>query len=147
MFLTAFSAVQNSGFFGNLGQRIQEGGAFAMTLIVICFLIMFFLIVMAFLKLKAPHAIFGKSLKLINQIALIALVVGLFNQWLGLIQVFDAFESLNDIEPIAFASGLKITLLSPIFGGFVFLIGRIMTFVLTWVRREKQGDFNMEAKS
>lgn len=114
-----------------------------MTLIVICFLIMIFLIVMAFLKLKAPHAAFNKSVKLINQIALIALVVGLFNQWLGLIQVFDAFESLNDVEPSAFASGLKVTLLSPIFGGFVFLIGRIMTFVLTWVRREKLEDLHI----
>jgi hypothetical protein len=142
MLLTTFNAVQSSGFFGTLGQRIQEGGAFAMTLIVISFLIMIFLIVMAFLKLKAAHAAFHKSIKLINQIALIALVVGLFNQWLGLIQVFDAFSSLNDVEPSAFASGLKVTLLSPIFGGFVFLIGRIMTFVLTWIRREKLKDLH-----
>ena len=143
--LTTFAAVQRPGFFEVLGDRIQEGGTFAMSLIVICFLVMLFLIARAFLKLKAPHTTFSKSVKLINQIALIALVVGLFNQWLGLIQVFDAFESLNDVEPSAFASGLKITLLSPIFGGFVFLIGRIMTFVLTWVRREKQEDLMIKS--
>ncbi|HEA31392.1 MAG TPA: hypothetical protein ENH91_15590 [Leeuwenhoekiella sp.] len=146
MFLLISSAVQHPGFFETLGNRIQEGGTFAMSLIVICFLIMLFLIVRAFLKLKAAHAIFNKLLKLINQIALIALVVGLFNQWLGLIQVFDAFESLNDIEPEVFAGGLKVTLLSPIFGGFVFIIGRIMTFVLTWIRREKDEHLDIDSQ-
>ncbi|MGB3776308.1 MAG: hypothetical protein WA951_13710 [Leeuwenhoekiella sp.] len=106
---------------------------------------MLFLIVRAFLKLKAPQLIFEKSLKLINQLALIAVVVGLFNQWLGLIQVFDAFESLNDIEPQLFAGGIKITLLSPVFGGFVFLFGRIMTFILTWLRNEGQEDLNLKS--
>lgn len=147
MLLSIFTAFQSSGFFGVLGDRIQEGGTFAMSLIVICFLIMIFLIIRAFLKLKAPSIVFDKVLKLINQIALIAIVVGLFNQWLGLIQVFDAFESLNDVGPEAFASGLKITLLSPIFGGFVFLIGRIMTFVLTWIRNEEQESLNLKSES
>ena len=39
MLLIIFSAVQHPGFFETLGNRIQEGGPFAMTLIVICFLI------------------------------------------------------------------------------------------------------------
>jgi len=147
MLLTISSVEQHPGFFETLGNRIQEGGTFAMSLIVICFLIMLFLIVRAFLKLKAPSSVFNKLIKLINQIALIALVVGLFNQWLGLIHVFDAFESLNAIDPQVFAGGLKITLLSPIFGGFVFIIGRIMTFVLTWIRREEHEPLNMESES
>ncbi|WP_031425509.1 hypothetical protein [Flavimarina sp. Hel_I_48] len=138
MLLSTRIALQSKGFFGVLGERIQEGGTFAMSLIVISFLIMLFLIVRAFLKLKAPKTIFDKLIKLINQLALIALTIGLFNQWLGLIQVFDSFESLNDVEPQVFASGLKITLLSVIFGGFVFLVGRIMTFVLTWFRQESE---------
>jgi len=139
-------AQQHRGFFEVLGDRIQEGGTFAMSLIVICFLIMLFLNVQAFLKLKAPQLIFEKLIKLINQLALIAIVVGLFNQWLGLIQVFDAFSSLNEIETQDFANGLKITLLSPIFGGFVFLFGRIMTFVLTWIRNENLLEQPIESK-
>ena len=147
MLLNLFVIQPRPGFFEVLGSRIEEGGPFAMSLIVLSFLLMLFLIVRAFLKLKAPKLIFDKSIKLINQLALIALVVGLFNQWLGLIQVFDAFESLNEIEPQLFAGGIKITLLSPIFGGFVFLFGRIMTFVLTWIRAEKEDNFNIESNA
>lgn len=137
--------VQNPGFFKILAMRIQEGGPVAMSFILLCFLVILYLSVRAFLKLKAPRPVFDKALKLINQLALLALVVGLFNQWLGLIQVFDAFESLNDIDPQVFAGGIKITLLSPVFGGFVFLFGRIMTFLLTWFRNEKHEDLNLQS--
>lgn len=138
MVVSQHIALQGRGFFSVLGDRIQEGGAFAMTMILIAFGIMLFLIVRAFMKLKAPALLFNKLIKLINQLALIALVIGLFNQWLGLIQVFDAFESIDEVNAQGFASGLKVTLLSVVFGGFVFLVGRIMTFVLTWIRTEKQ---------
>ena len=145
MLLTSLITVERPGFFGILAMRIQEGGTFAMSLILISFLIMLFLILRAFLKLRAPHSVFNKALKLINQLALIALVVGLFNQWLGLIQAFDAFESINDMNAQVFAGGLKITLLSPVFGGFVFIVGRIMTFVLTWIRRDHEEDIEVKA--
>lgn len=138
--------LQQRGFFNILGDRIQEGGTFAMSLILISFFIMIFLIVRAFLKLKATKIVFHKSIKLINQLALIALTIGFFNQWLGLIQVFDAFSSLSDVEPQVFASGLKVTLLSVISGGFVFLFGRIMTFVLTWIRKENLPEQPIESK-
>lgn len=128
---------QNQNFFGVLYQRIQEGGPLAMSLILISFLLLLFFIVRAALKLNAPHHIFRKSVSLINQISLIALVIGLFSQFIGLIQVFDAFEAIGDINPSLFAGGLKITLLPPIFGGFTFLVGRLAIFILNWLRDAK----------
>ena len=127
---------QNRGFFSIFYSRIQEGGLFAMTLIVICLFIMLFLIVQASRKIKSPYLLFKKQISLINQIALLALVIAFFNQILGLIQVFDAFESLDNISPQLMGGGIKITLLSPLFGGFVFLIGRIATFILSWIRKD-----------
>lgn len=107
-----------------------------MSLILICFLLVLFLIVRAAMKLKSPTHIFQKSVTLINQLALLALVIGLFAQFIGLIQIFDAFEALGDINPTLFAGGLKVTLLAPIFGGFTFLIGRMASFILNWIRNE-----------
>lgn len=128
------SVIQNNGFFSVLFERIQEGGPFWMTLIIICFLLMLFLIVSAILKLKSSHHIFKKSISLINQIALLALVIGLFSQLLGLIQIFDTFQSLDNVSPELFAGGLKLTLLPPVFGGFTFIVGRLASFILSWLR-------------
>lgn len=132
-----FYLAQQNGFFGELYLRIQEGGSFQMTLILILFLLMMFLIVRTVMKLKAPSHIFKKSVSLVNQVALLALVIGLFSQLIGLIEIFDAFESLNNINPAVFAGGLKLTLLPPVFGGFTFIIGRTATFVLNWLRNEE----------
>lgn len=134
MILFTYFLFQNQGFFEQLFTRIQEGGPLAMTSILISFLLMLFLIVRASMKLKAAHQVFRKSISLINQIALVALVIGLLSQFIGLIQVFDAFEAIGDINPSLFAGGLKITLLPPVFGGFTFLVGRLSTFILNWMR-------------
>ncbi len=133
--------LQESGFFNQLLARINEGGPLAMSLILISFLLVLFLIVRAAMKIKAPAHIYQKSISLINQLALLALVLGLFAQFIGLIQIFDAFEALGDISPSLFAGGLKVTLLPPLFGGFTFLIGRMATFILNWIRKENQDDF------
>ena len=128
--------LQQRGFFDQLFARIHEGGPLAMSLILISFLLILFLIVRAAMKLKSPAHVFHKSLTLINQLALLALVIGLFAQFIGLIQIFDAFESLGDINPALFAGGLKVTLLAPLFGGFTFLVGRMASFILNWIRNE-----------
>ena len=128
---------QQQGFFTQLGNRIQEGGPFSMSFILICFLLMLFFIVRAIIKIKAARLVFDKSIRLINEIALLAAVVGIFSQFLGLIQVFDAFEALGDISPSLLAGGLKLTLLPPIFGGFVLILGRLASFILRWIRKEQ----------
>ena len=129
--------LQQKGFLEQLISRIYEGGPLAMSLILISFLLVLFLIGSAAMKLKAPAHVFKKSISLINQLSLLALVIGLFAQFIGLIQIFDAFEALGDISPALFAGGLKVTLLAPLFGGFTFLTGRMASFILNWIRNEE----------
>lgn len=136
MFVFLILIVQQKGFFDQLMARIYEGGPLAMTSILIAFLLVLLLTGRSALKLKAPSHVFHKSITLINQLSLLALVIGLFAQFIGLIQIFDAFEALGDISPSLFAGGLKVTLLAPLFGGFTFLIGRMASFVLNWIRNE-----------
>ena len=129
-----FYMAPNEGFFGQLFARIQEGGPVSMSLILLLFLLLLFLVVRATTKLKASAEVFRKSISLVNQVALLAVVIGLFSQLLGLIQVFDAFESLGNINSSLFAAGLKLTLLPPVFGGFTFIIGRTATLILNSIR-------------
>lgn len=132
-----FYLAQQSGFFGKLYSRIQEGGTFQMTLIITLFILMIFLTVRAVMKLRAPHHVFRKSVSLVNQVALLAVVIGLFSQLIGIIGIFDAFESLDNVNPVVLGGGLKLTLLPPVFGGFTFIIGRSATFILKWIRDEE----------
>ncbi|MCG9973081.1 hypothetical protein [Christiangramia crocea] len=136
-FTLSIILLQEKGFFDQLFARIHEGGPLAMSLILISFLLILFLVVRSAMKLKSPAHVFQKSISLINQLSLLALVIGLFAQFIGLIQIFDAFEALGDISPALFAGGLKVTLLAPLFGGFTFLIGRMATFILNWIRNSE----------
>lgn len=111
---------------------LNDGGAsfsyptFAMLIICIA------LIVKALIKGDAE----GKTRKLISHISLFALVWGFLGQMIGLIGAFDSIQVAGDISPSVLAAGLKIALLSPVFGMIVFLIARAGIIVLTWMQKE-----------
>lgn len=111
---------------------LNDGGAsfsyptFAMLLICIA------LIVKALIKGDAE----GKTRKLISHISLFALVWGFLGQMIGLIGAFDSIQIVGNVSPAVLAAGLKIALLSPVFGMIVFLIGRLGIIVLTWVQKD-----------
>jgi len=76
-----------------------------------------------------------KTLSLINSITLFAIVWGFLGQIIGMIGAFDSIEAVGDISPEILAAGIKISLLSPVFGTFIFLIGRLGIIVLTWLKK------------
>ena len=127
-------------FLSVVGDRMAEGGILPMSLILVSFFLMIFLIFKASVKLRSNYISFKKYVSLVNQIALLALVIGLFTQLIGLIQVFDAFESLDNVNAASFAGGIKVALLAPLFGWLVFLVGRIATFILTWIYKDNEAE-------
>jgi len=78
----------------------------------------------------------GKTRKLISHISLFALVWGFLGQMIGLIGAFDSIQAAGDISPSVLAAGLKIALLSPVFGMVVFLISRLGIIILTLKQKE-----------
>lgn len=52
-----------------------------------------------------------------------------------MIGAFDAIEAARDISPAILAGGIKISLLSPVFGTFIFLIDRLGIIILTWLKK------------
>ena len=71
-----------------------------------------------------------------GSVALFAIVWGFLGQIIGLISAFDAIEAAGDISPAILAGGLKISALSPAFGMFVFLVGRLGIIILTWMNND-----------
>ena len=66
-----------------------------------------------------------KNKSLIASLSLFAVVWGFFAQILGLISAFDSIQAAGSISSEMLAGGLKISFIAPVFGLFVFLIGRI----------------------
>ena len=112
--------------------RLEEGGPLFMYTTLILLLVIFALLIRAFLKKEA----LAKSLKLVSSISLFALVWGFLGQMIGLISAFDAIEAAGDISPAMLAGGLKIAILSPLFGMFTFLVARLGIILLVMVEKE-----------
>jgi len=106
---------------------LNEGGATftypTFLMLVICIV----LIAKALIKGDAE----GKTQKLISHISLFALVWGFLGQMIGLIGAFDSIQAVGNVAPSVLAGGLKVALLSPVFGMITFLIARVGIIILT----------------
>lgn len=114
-------------FFGQFSDRMNEGGPSFMYPMLFMLLICIALIVYTFVKGDVQ----GKLKKLISHISLFALVWGFLGMMVGLIAAFDAISKATAIDSGVLAGGLKIGLLSPLFGMIIFLIARLGLIGLT----------------
>jgi hypothetical protein len=111
---------------------LNDGGpAFMYPLLVILILVLI-LIVKGFLQ-KGDTT---KTIKLISSITLFALVWGFLGHIIGMIGAFDAIESVGSVSQSVMAAGIKISLLVPLFGSIVFLIGRLGIIIFTWTKKD-----------
>ncbi len=116
--------------------RFMEGGPVGMTLVLICLILALVFIALASGQINKSQLSFDKYKSLAKQASLLGLVIGLFNSIVGLINAFDAIEAVGDVAPAMVAGGLKVALLSPLFGFLTFIIGRTGTFILDWINKE-----------
>jgi len=123
-------------FFETVFNRMQEGGIISMTLILICLFLSAFLLIKSFVKRKKAVSKEKKRISLIKEIGLLALVIGVFSQLLGLIEALDAFDGIDGVSPNILAMGLKLSILPTLFGTLVFIISRIGVLVLSWTQKE-----------
>tara|TARA_R110001583_G_scaffold192694_1_gene359534 strand:+ start:6171 stop:6560 length:390 start_codon:yes stop_codon:yes gene_type:complete len=111
--------------------RLNEGGPLFMYTTLILLIVIIALLIRGFLKKEARQ----KTITLVSSISLFVLVWGFLGQMLGLITAFDAIEAAGDISPSMLAGGLKIAILSPLFGMVVFLIARIGIIILNVLKK------------
>ena len=68
---------------------------------------------------------------IIKKIGTVALAWGLIGSMIGAIGAFDAIEASGGAAPALVAGGLKITLLSSLFGLVVFFVSRASELILS----------------
>ncbi|MDV7187648.1 MotA/TolQ/ExbB proton channel family protein [Lutibacter sp. TH_r2] len=111
--------------------RLNEGGPLFMYTTLFLLIVILALLIRGFIKTKARQ----KTITLVSSISLFVLVWGFLGQMIGLITAFDAIEAAGDISPAMLAGGLKIAILSPLFGMVVFLIARIGIIILNVLKK------------
>ena len=118
-----------------LFNRFMEGGALFMSLILICLLISIYFVVKSILNIKTNIEISKKMLKHISDSGSLGLALGVMGAFLGLITAFDALEASGAAEPSILAGGLKVALLSPLFGLFTFSVSKLAILILRIIQK------------
>ena len=111
---------------------LNEGGPAFMYPLLIILILVLILIVKGFLKKENTT----KTISLISSITLFALVWGFLGHIVGMIGAFDAIESVGEVSSGVMAAGIKISLIVPVFGSFIFSVGRSGIIILTWMQKD-----------
>ena len=118
-----------------LFDRFLEGGALFMFLILICLLMSIFFTVKSILKIKTDKEVSKKILKHISDSGTLGLALGVMGAFLGLISAFDVLEASGGAEPAIIAGGLKVALLSPLFGLLTFSVSKLAILILRIIQK------------
>ena len=125
--------------FGLIGatllNRFLEGGAFFMSLILICLLTSIFFTAKSVFNLKTNLEVSKKMLQHIGDSGTLGLALGVMGAFLGLVSAFDVLEASGAAEPSIIAGGLKVALLSPLFGLFTFSVSKLAILILRIIQK------------
>ena len=119
----------------SLINRFMEGGALFMSLILICLLILIYFTIKSILTLKTNKEISKKMLKHISDSGTLGLALGVMGSFIGLITSFDVIEATGGAEPTILSGGLKVALLSTLFGLFTFSVSKLAILILRIVQK------------
>ena len=118
-----------------LFNRFLEGGALFMSLILICLLLSIYFMVKSFLTLNTDKETSKRMLKHIGDSGTLGLALGVLGAFIGLITAFDVIEATGGAAPSIIAGGLKVAILSPIFGLFTFSFAKLSILVLRVIQQ------------
>ncbi len=77
-----------------------------------------------------------KTVSLIKHISWLAVAWGFLGRTFGLIKAFDLVAAQGELTPRLLAGGLKMALVDPLFGIFVFIVARVL--IITLVAAQKK---------
>ena len=118
-----------------LFNRFLEGGALFMSLILLCLLLSIYFMVKSFLILNTDKETSKRMLKHIGDSGTLGLALGVLGAFIGLITAFDVIEATGGAAPSIIAGGLKVAILSPIFGLFTFSFAKLSIMVLRLIQK------------
>ena len=114
-----------------ISRLLSQGGPFIYVILLLLLLALFF-IIRAFILMNKDKAQSQKMIGLANDAGILSLVIGCFASVYALIDLFDMVESIGETRPDLFSAGLKVAMLTIIFGLFTLIIARIGILAYRW---------------
>jgi biopolymer transport protein ExbB/TolQ len=119
------------------------GGVLFMSLLTIAFATMVAVSIIQLIKIQKGEAPFHlDDLKLVQEIGLLALVLGILGQFIGLFEAFKAIESMGEVSPGMLAAGLKVSSITTIYGLVIYSFSLLSYFFLRWSMSRSFLDLN-----
>ena len=81
-----------------------------------------------------------RKLKYGKSIGLFAMIIGIFGQLLGFFDAFSAIEKAGDISPALVYGGIKISMISTLYGIFIYLFSLLLWFTASLLIERNAGD-------
>ena len=98
-------------------------------------LITIYFTVKSILNIKKNIEVSKKMLKHISDSGTLGLALGVMGAFLGLISAFDVLEATGAAAPSVVAGGIKVALLSPLFGLFTFCFSKLSMLILRIIQK------------
>lgn len=116
----------------SLLEKFNDGGPiFTYTIFIISIVILAF-----FVKGLMDKGDNKKTIDLISSFAWFAVAWGFMGRTFGLIKAFDMVAAQGELTPSLLAGGMKMALVDPLFGIFVFIIARIAIIILISLQKK-----------
>ena len=86
---------------------------------------------------------FWHQLSYIKSVGLFTMITGILGQLIGLLMAFQAIEGANDISPAILAGGLKVSMITTLYGILINLLAFLIWFVLDlWYHKSGASETN-----
>ena len=115
-----------------IGKMNDGGPVFTYTILVVFFIILFFFV------RGLSNRNNQKSIDLMASFAWFALAWGFLGRTIGLIKAFDNVAAHGELTPHLLADGLKMALVDPFMGLFVFALARVGIIILIFLRKSAE---------
>lgn len=106
-------------------ELFQMGGILFMSILTIEFIAVLFFAVKA---VKGSN----KNISLIQKAGLLAAVTGILGQLIGLFSAFEAIQQMGTVSPAMLAGGLKVSMITTLYGILIYLIALLISILLKW---------------
>ncbi len=80
---------------------------------------------------------FSHKLTYVKSVGLFTMITGILGQLIGLLTAFQAIERAGDISPGMLAGGLKVSMITTLYGILIYLISILIWFLLDLLHQKK----------
>ena len=111
----------------------SQGGPVFMGILTLILLALLTVFIMSILK-KGEEKELTSSLQWLKSIGTLGLVVGVLGQLIGLYSAFSVMETAEGISPSILAGGLRVSLITTLYGVIIFVLYLIFSMILKRLR-------------